>query len=1040
MKIKFLILAGCIFGLLFSVSVSAQTSNSYNISDEMDAIAVRVLPNPNHYNAVRWYKSQGFQGSPQSLMVDGYDAVRDGRTVYVNASNVDLTNQTIYTNIYLISYNQSPDFKTVDVLGQIVKNWRFNSNLTVAGQCNISTLLCQQDTDCSDSYTCVGAGEGPGRCQPTENTECYIDSDCADGIYCSSLRAKVNRDVRRLGILGDMRESLSAFKQTNNRYPVLDAGTYVPLHSVSTWPSWQSLFLSQIGSAQTSVDPINVLGSCAGFDATTCWNQATNSFADPNPNNSTLELPVDSYAFVYSSDENGSNYVLCAGMETKALGYNTSEGQLAESGCVSSGSAYTGSGENIAPSLISSSLQGNQDQVFNGSIRVIDPENNYLTWSISTAGNNWSSWSAAPIIQDTANPNQKRIYAQKAGAPGVYNITLNVSDGYGGSLSTVTPITIVNNAPVITGQDINYYPSTVLPLIVNFSITDADQPLNHTFTHATWSSGPYDLLSSSRSTFLGETSNRVGDTVNYTRKYNILTSNKFSIDTNFVYVVHAQDAYGNASDKQINITVKADPPALDFNCNSSVRTGSEYYCGLGWAKQGDHTITYSAVGPLPAGLSISEATNIYEPGSNDCNVSKNTIWQKIKRLFAQLGTNQAARAADTGECVIKSYYAITGTPTVAAQDVIIKIEAENEFGAFSEKEFTLDVNTYCGDGNLNQPNSEAKGGLYNDGYEDCDGISGTVSNAQFSSLNNQYCCRTQSNTVYPITTNDTCIFAAVTMGGGFCGDGYCTTNFENTNNCPGDCGTNYGNTPGLSLTCGVADQGTVDDTDGAVGDTDNDDEEEDDNGDTTDGSIGDNDKIDCSVFTYDGEVYVPVLLGDQCWLSENLNRGTFVNGDAPDNEKIGLYKYCYNNNPSNCDLYGGLYPRNVAVIGSSVTDIQGICPDGWHIPRDTEWHELESTISGNFTTTCDPNRTSFGCYPAGTALKSGLFNGQLVGYYNYQGDYFVPGVVYYWGAESTVISGRQMGYYSRGLNNFGGVSRATQAEGTNGLSVRCIKD
>ncbi|MFA6454566.1 MAG: hypothetical protein WCV70_01765, partial [Patescibacteria group bacterium] len=55
-----------------------------------DAIALRVLPNPEHFSPLTWYKKNlKLQGSPQSLIVDGYEAIRDGRTVYVNAANID---------------------------------------------------------------------------------------------------------------------------------------------------------------------------------------------------------------------------------------------------------------------------------------------------------------------------------------------------------------------------------------------------------------------------------------------------------------------------------------------------------------------------------------------------------------------------------------------------------------------------------------------------------------------------------------------------------------------------------------------------------------------------------------------------------------------------------------------------------------------------------------------------------------------------------------------------------------------------------------
>ena len=65
-----------------------------------DAVAFRIMPNPAHLSPLRWYQENvQVKGSPQTLIVDGYEAVRDGRTVYVNAANITGDNQ-LYTNIY----------------------------------------------------------------------------------------------------------------------------------------------------------------------------------------------------------------------------------------------------------------------------------------------------------------------------------------------------------------------------------------------------------------------------------------------------------------------------------------------------------------------------------------------------------------------------------------------------------------------------------------------------------------------------------------------------------------------------------------------------------------------------------------------------------------------------------------------------------------------------------------------------------------------------------------------------------------------------
>jgi hypothetical protein len=83
--IPIIIIFAFAFLAFFSDSVLGQTS--------ADAIAIRVLPNNDyHYSALRWYKEKKFTGSPQSMLVDGYEAVRDGRTVYVNAANITAGN------------------------------------------------------------------------------------------------------------------------------------------------------------------------------------------------------------------------------------------------------------------------------------------------------------------------------------------------------------------------------------------------------------------------------------------------------------------------------------------------------------------------------------------------------------------------------------------------------------------------------------------------------------------------------------------------------------------------------------------------------------------------------------------------------------------------------------------------------------------------------------------------------------------------------------------------------------------------------------
>src|ERR1039458_6531122 len=88
---------------------------------------------------------------------------------------------------------------------------------------------------------------------------------------------------------------------------------------------------------------------------------------------------------------------------------------------------------------------------------------------------------------------------------------------------------------------------------------------------------------------------------------------------------------------------------------------------------------------------------------------------------------------------------------------------------------------------------------------------------------------------------------------------------------------------------------------------------------------------------YSGKTYNTVAIGDQCFLRENLDVGTRINGlDTAKNNGI-IDKHCYNDDPANCTTYGGLYQwaeavqyqngaTNTTVTNPPLTgNIQGIC-------------------------------------------------------------------------------------------------------------------
>ena len=120
----------------------------------------------------------------------------------------------------------------------------------------------------------------------------------------------------------------------------------------------------------------------------------------------------------------------------------------------------------------------------------------------------------------------------------------------------------------------------------------------------------------------------------------------------------------------------------------------------------------------------------------------------------------------------------------------------------------------------------------------------------------------------------------------------------------------------------------------------------------------------------DNKRYCTVKIGSQCWMGKNLDAGTFqtINGDYWKFDEPGIQKFCLSNLPDNCNKYGGLYewwetvcggecnsnltPPNATMglsnensliaygakmVPGSTTQVQGICPDGWHLPRNDEW-------------------------------------------------------------------------------------------------------
>lgn len=106
--------------------------------------------------------------------------------------------------------------------------------------------------------------------------------------------------------------------------------------------------------------------------------------------------------------------------------------------------------------------------------------------------------------------------------------------------------------------------------------------------------------------------------------------------------------------------------------------------------------------------------------------------------------------------------------------------------------------------------------------------------------------------------------------------------------------------------------------------------------------------LDQPSVTYEGKVYNAVQIFSQCWLTENLNVGTMINGDQEQTDNGIVEKYCMNNNIDSCSKYGGLYQWNEVMNYNESGDTNCLCPPGWHIPTDIEWQILEGVADSKF--------------------------------------------------------------------------------------------
>jgi uncharacterized protein (TIGR02145 family) len=190
---------------------------------------------------------------------------------------------------------------------------------------------------------------------------------------------------------------------------------------------------------------------------------------------------------------------------------------------------------------------------------------------------------------------------------------------------------------------------------------------------------------------------------------------------------------------------------------------------------------------------------------------------------------------------------------------------------------------------------------------------------------------------------------------------------------------------------------------------------------------------------WDGNIYQTVTIGTQVWMSENLKSLHYSDSTVIDSV------WSYNNRDSLAAIYGRLYSWEAAMHGavssnSIPSGVQGVCPDGWHLPSSAEWRilinynggEMEAgaklkevdTIHWDTPNAEATNESGFTALPGGSGGKS-------VGY-NFMGG------IGFW-----LSSYRENDFISRVLmvyNDPLAYLSFDSPESSSGCSVRCLKN
>lgn len=146
-----------------------------------------------------------------------------------------------------------------------------------------------------------------------------------------------------------------------------------------------------------------------------------------------------------------------------------------------------------------------------------------------------------------------------------------------------------------------------------------------------------------------------------------------------------------------------------------------------------------------------------------------------------------------------------------------------------------------------------------------------------------------------------------------------------------------------------------------------------------------------TIMDYDSNVYRTVQIGWQCWMQENLRtthyaNGTLLNLWSYETGSDVPYRYSAFSTSDCVPTYGYLYNWYATVQRVNPWDtvigrVQGICPNGWHVPSLEEWIDMIDYVR---------SQEDFWCDGDSNKIAKSLAHPQ--GWYAYGSDECIPSV------------------------------------------------